>query len=224
MGRKYKNPVGYFKPPFISYNIHSRESPVMRNENMIITSIDPGIANCGIYVCCYNIKTKKETSLYLGRLEFKGEDSHYTKSISVLNELEEVNKYFSSSHYIIIESQMAISYTNTRMGQHLITYFLTSLKDKGNRPMVIEFNSQSKTRMLGCPKGMKKPEYKKWCRETASKLLIERNSEHENQFLDCLKNQKKADDMGDAICQYKSWILVMNGEGLSIPKPIMRFN
>ena len=87
MGRRRKNPVGYFKPPFVSYNTHTKESPVMRNENMILTSIDPGIVNCGIYVCCYNTKTKKETSLYLGRLEFKGGDSHYTKSISVLNKL-----------------------------------------------------------------------------------------------------------------------------------------
>ena len=43
---------------------------------------------------------------------------------------------------------MAISYDNTRMGQHLITFFMTFLKNKGNRPIIIEFNSQSKNKVI----------------------------------------------------------------------------
>ena len=107
------------------------------------------------------------------------------------------------------------------MGQHLITFFMTYLKNKGNRPIIIEFNSQSKTRLLGCPKGMKKPEYKVWCREKAFELL-ESRGEKEKKFMDFLKNSKKKDDMGDAICQCEAWLIVYKGEAISVPKPIVR--
>ena len=216
------NPVGFSKPPFASFNPHTRAAPVMRNENLIITSIDPGIVNCGIYVCYVNTNTGETTSLYLARLEFNKEENHYISSSKILDELEETEKYFSSSHYIIIESQMSISYDNTRMGQHLITYFINKLKDKGNRPLVIEFNSQSKTRLLDCPKGMKKVDYKKWCREKAISLLEERKSKKEEKFIMCLQGMKKGDDIGDAVCQFYAWMKVMNGESVVVPKPHVR--
>jgi len=216
------NPVGFSKPPFASFNCHTRDAPVMRNENMVITSIDPGIVNCGIYVDCINTKTGKQKSLYLGKLEFNDGENHYTTSISKLDKLEEEQKFFSSSHYIVIESQMAISYDNTRMGQHLISYFITKLRDKGNRPLVIEFNSQSKTRLLECPKGMKKPQYKKWCKEKAIEILKNREEESENKFIEILEKTKKADDMGDSICQLHAWLMVMNGEAVKVPKPFFK--
>lgn len=216
------NPVGYSKPPFASFNPHTREAPVLRNDNLIITSIDPGIVNCGVYVCCVNLKTGIETSLYLGRLEFNKGENHYVESIRILDEVEDTHKYFSSSHYIIIESQMAISYDNTRMGQHLITYFISKLKDMGNRPLIMEFNSQSKTRLLECPKGMKKPDYKKWCREKAIELLEKRPGDAEEKFIKCIRGSKKSDDMGDAVCQYYAWMKVLKGESIVVPKPVVR--
>lgn len=217
-----KNPVGATKPPFATFNPHTYEAPVQRNENMIITSIDPGIVNCGVYVDCLNTETGKSKSLYLSRLEFNSGLNHYETSVKALDKLEKENKFFSSSHYIVIESQMAISYDNTRMAQHLITYFMTSLKDKGNRPLIVEFNSQSKTRLLGCPKGLKKPQYKKWCREKARSLLEERCEAHEAKFISCLTSSKKGDDMGDAICQSYAWKKVFNGEAIEVPKPHVR--
>jgi len=219
------NPVSAVKPPFISYNPHDeKNSPVMKNENIIITSIDPGIVNCGIYVGCYNTKTKSHQSIFLSRLEFrKDEESHYVNSLKKLEELEKENKFFSNSHYILIESQMAISYNNTRMGQHLISFFITSLRNKGNRPLIIEINSQSKTRLLDCPKGMKKPEYKKWCKEKALSLLQEREEkDHEEAFINCIKVAKKSDDMGDSVCQYYAWICILKGEAVQTPFPFSR--
>lgn len=216
------NPVGYSKPPFATFNAHDLDAPVLRNDNMIIVSIDPGIVNCGIYVVCFNTKTNKYKSLYLSRLEFNKGENHYVSSMKILDELEEKEKYFSSAHYIIIESQMAVSYDNTRMAQHLITYFISKIRNKGNRPLVIEFNSQSKTRLLGCPKGMKKPDYKKWCREKAIQILKDRNDESETKFIKCIQTAKKADDMGDSICQLYAWMMVFNGEAIPVPKPVVR--
>lgn len=216
------NPTGFSKPPFAAFNPHVKEAPVMRNENMIITSIDPGIVNCGIYVNCIDTKSKKQTSIFLGKLEFNDGDNHYITSINKLDKLEEEQKFFSSSHYIVIESQMAVSYDNTRMAQHLITYFSTKFKDKGNRPIIIEFNSQSKTRLLECPKGMKKHQYKKWCKDKAVEILKSRNSKSEDKFIKILEITKKADDMGDSICQCYAWKMVMDGEAIKVPKPVLR--
>ena len=99
---------------------------------------------------------------------------------------------------------------------------MTMLKNKGNRPIIIEFNSQSKTRLLGCPKGLKKPEYKVWCREKASELLKSRENESEEKFINCLEKAKKKDDMGDAVCQCEAWLMVYSGEAITVPKPVSR--
>ena len=216
------NPVGLGKPPFALFSSHDLEAPVQRNENIIVTSIDPGIVNCGVYINCTNTETGEMKSLYLTKLQFNKEDNHYISSLKILDDLERKNKFFSSSHYIVIESQMAVSYDNTRMAQHLITYFTTRYRNEGNRPVVIEFNSQSKTRLLDCPKGMKKPEYKKWCHEKAISLLESRNLKSEEKFIKLLKSSKKADDMGDSVCQFYAWDMVMKGESFKIPKPVVR--
>jgi len=216
------NPVGFSKPPFSCFNPHTLQAPVRRNENLIITSIDPGIVNCGLYVNCINMESGEERSLYLSKLEFNKGENHYVESINILDRIERENKFFSSSHYIVIESQMAVSYDNTRMAQHLITYFVSKFKDMGNRPLIMEFNSQSKTRLLQCPKGMKKPEYKKWCREKAISLLEERGQEREKKFIKYIKDSKKSDDMGDAVCQAHAWMIVFRGEAIQVPKPVVR--
>jgi len=210
---KYQSVNG--KPPYAVYNAHSHKSPVMNNENIIVTSIDPGIKNCGVYVNCFSTVTKENTSILLSRLDFSKseEDNHYVSCIKQLDELEKQHQYFSKSHYIVIEAQMTISYDNTRMGQHLITYFTTKLKNRGNMPHVIEFNSQAKTRMLGCPKGMKKQQYKRWCKQKAIEILSSRpNKLHEDEFAKQIKGATKGDDMGDTVCQCHAWIMLLDGE------------
>ena len=116
---------------------------------------------------------------------------------------------------------MSISYNNTRMGQHLITLMSSILKDKGNRPLILEYNSQIKTKLLECPKKMKKPDYKKWCKQKAKELLAtNRDQEHEKQFIDNL-NIGKGDDMGDAVCQFFTWIKIMEDDKFFVP-PVSR--
>jgi len=215
--------IGNLKPPFCEYNAHDYESPVMRNQNMLITSIDPGIVNCGVYVSCYNTVKKTHESLYLARLTFNKEKNHYIESLKQLNELEKKHAFFSNSHYIVIESQMTISYDNTRMCQHLITHFMSSLKDKGNRPIIIELTSQAKTRLLECPKGLSKYQYKKWCANKAITHLEERKNEREEAYIDSIKSSKKKDDMGDAICQYYAWLKIMEGEAIQPTLPVKRY-
>lgn len=206
--RTNKN-ISNSQKPYQIFDPHTENSPVLRNNNIIIVSIDPGIVNCGLYIGYYNIITKERSSLYMARLTFNKSNNYYIESINQLKKLEEENNYFSSAHFILIESQMSISYNNTRMGQHLISVMCSMLKDKGNRPLILEYNSQIKTKLLNCPKKMKKPDYKKWCKEKAKEMLASNtNKEHEKSFIENL-NKGKCDDMGDAVCQYFTWIKIM---------------
>jgi hypothetical protein len=215
--------IGNLKPPFCEFNPHNYEAPVLRKEHMIIVSIDPGIVNCGIYVGCYDTIKKTHRSLYLSKLTFNGNDNHYVESIKKLQELEEKHALFSNSHYIVIESQMTVSYDNTRMCQHLITYFMTSMVDKGNRPIIVEITSQAKTRLLECPKGLSKYQYKKWCTNKALAYLGEGEEEEEKPYIDIIKKSNKKDDMGDAICQYYAWMKIFHGEAIQPTMPVKRF-
>ena len=216
--------LGNLKPPFCEFNPHDKEydSPVMRTDNMLITSIDPGIVNCGVYVSCHNTKKKTHESLFLSRLSFNKENNHYEESIRQLNELEKKYKYFSNSHYIVIESQMTISYDNTRMCQHLITYFMSTLRNQGSRPIIIEITSQAKTKLLECPRGLSKYQYKKWCVQKAIKYLEERENDKEEPFVDKIKSSKKKDEYGDTICQYYAWMKILDGEALQPTLPTRR--
>jgi hypothetical protein len=195
----------------------------MRNQNMLIVSIDPGIVNCGIYVCSLDTFTEKHHSQYLERLTFNDGDNYYETALKKLNEIEENTKFFSSAHYIVIETQMSVSYDNTRICQHLITYFMTAFKDKGNRPVVIEISNQAKTKLLMCPKGLTKYNYKKWNTNKAISILKDRKDESELEYINKMESSKKKDDMGDAVCQYEAWMLMLNGDANRPSMPVKRF-
>lgn len=211
------------KSLFSELNPHTLEAPVMRNDNIIITSIDPGIVNCGVYVCAYNSKENSHRSIFLKRLEFNRSENHYLDSLNKLEELEDEFDLFSKSHYIVIESQMTVNYDLVRMGQHLISYFLTKLKDRGNRPLIIEISSQVKTRLLECPIKGNKYEYKKWCVNEAIRRLNERkNKEEEKDFIFKIETKGKRDDISDAICQYYAFLKILGGEYSRPTLPVKR--
>jgi len=212
------------KKPFSEINPHSFEAPIMRTKNIIITSIDPGIVNCGVYTCVYDSETKKHKSIYLEKHVFNKGNNHYIESINILEAIEEKSKLFSSSHYIVIESQMTVNYDLVRMGQHLISFFMTILKNKGNRPLIIEISNQTKTKLLDCPKGISKYQYKKWCVNKALDLLKERdNDEVEKDYIFKIENSSKSDDMGDCVCQYYGFINYLEGEYNRPTLPVKRY-
>lgn len=205
--------IGNAKAPFFEYNPHEGKAPVMNNQNILVASIDPGTTNCGLYVSYYNTETEKHTSLHLERMEFNDGINPYLTSMEKLDKLEDDYKFFSSAHYIIIESQMHNVNLNTRMGQHLITYFLTKFKNKGNKPIVIEISSQAKYRLLEGPIGTEKTERKKWAATKSIELLRARkNDEVELEFICEIESSTKRDDMGDAITQYQAFFKILEGK------------
>lgn len=201
-----KNEDGYFL-------ISTHEGPAPYIDKVITTvSIDPGIVNCGVYICEKNLETREEKSLYMANANFcsslKESDKFFSESIKFFDDLEDETRFISNAHYIVVESQMRHN-RNTKVGQHLMTYFATRYKNKGNRPVVVDLTPKAKTNKLGCP-SKNKTEYKKWCAYRAMDLLKQRKNPKEIVYIEMLKNAKKKDDMGDVICQYKAWDLIHN--------------
>lgn len=221
--RRYggKDPIdNALASPFNIFNPHDQPSPVYDGESIIVVSIDPGIKNCGVYIFKYNTLNGTKKSLYLARLQFdQEEDNHYISSIKKFERLEQKCNILSRSHYIVIEKQMIISTQNTRMGQHLITFFCTFLRNQGKRPIIMEFSNKAKTKLLKCPAKMKKPDYKKWCHQKAIELLEIRDNEDEEKYINYLRTIKKKDDVGDVICQGEVFIMSIETDFYDYPKP-----
>lgn len=210
---------------FMEINPHTEEAPIIDDDYIIVTSIDSGVVNCGMYIECLELSTMKRRSLKLVYAKFNDGDNHYAESINFFDKFEEETKLFSSSHYIVVESQ-DFSETNRRMGQHILTYFATRFKDVGNLPIIVEITNQAKTKYLDyvCPEppptaktkkqkdGWKKRQVKKWSKCKAPELLEERDDPNEKPFIERLKQKGKGDDIADAVCQSHAWFKILLGK------------
>jgi hypothetical protein len=231
------------KLPYAIFNPHSGPAPLTSNiqtmsalepraESFIdIMSIDPGILNCGLRIerrrYIHNQLLAVET-IVMVRINFNEENrdevkdpqtrqfdtAYYTRSIKILDKF---SQYFLQCQYILIESQLPINYSMVRMSQHLITYLCTKVMDLGNRPLIIEMDPHLKSRLLGAPGKMKKPELKKWSRTTALQILQNRD---DNEARNAILKTNKGDDMSDTICQCEAWWIILCGRLHVPPLPV----
>lgn len=224
MGRRRFRKKTVKRTKFKVFNSHDYESPKQYTDEIIITAIDPGHVNCGIYSMSYNVETKEKRSLYLNNFKFE-KDNERVSAIKKFNELEEEHSIFSRSHYILVEEQMTQSIKNTRMGQHIQTYLMTSLENKGVRPLVVEIGNQMKTSYLHAPPGLPskgKGSIKEWCVDKAREFLsVRKDKIWEKWFIESTKGSK-ADDKCDCICYCEVWILLLVGKELGEFKPVDR--
>lgn len=96
----------------------------------------------------------------------------------------------------LVEQQMAFGRgkQNTlalKLAQHVETYFMINYK---REKKIISFPSYHKTKILGAPKKMTKPQRKKWAVNKVTEILNLRTDEKE--LFEFLKNKKK-DDLAD---------------------------
>jgi hypothetical protein len=211
--------------PYNLYTAHDSKTPkFLKEENeIIITSVDPSIVNCNIYVFGYNLDTKEERSIHIQRFNFKKDKTTgpFGSSVKQLNGVEKKFNFFSRSHYIVIGAQKKISLTNTRMDQHLISYFLTNFVNRGAQPNIIEISGKYMIESMMCPY-KKKRDYRRWCIPEAIKMLKERKEpKYERAIISRLENPKNGDNMGDVICQGKVFLSVLMSEK-SPPFPVRR--
>jgi hypothetical protein len=220
------------KPAYLIFNPHSLQPCIgLPSGNIITTTIDPGIKNCAIRCAEYDVTTCRSRTLVLTNINFtaaahsansidaiSGMDTSYYSAI--FSALEPYTKYFQESHYIGVESQLAINYDLVRMGQHIITYIMTLVRDKGNRPYIMEIDSHLKTRMLHAPPKMTKPQRKKWAADYAINYL--ELYDQEPQIANYIRSQGKKDDYGDVVC-YEKVIIIILSQGIAklpIPTPL----
>lgn len=104
---------------------------------------------------------------------------------------------------ILVEQQMKCNTKASKLGQQVLTYFHVLY---GSFKTIIEFPSQKKTQMLGCPMSVRKTKggRKKWCTEYARKLLQQRNDPWLPHFL----RLAKQDDVADCICQIEAYNVI----------------
>lgn len=188
-----------------------------------ITSIDPGIVNLGLYIGFFwdngTVSSHTLETLNFAEADRSGEKISIQKYDQAIEMLDEYLPIIENTHYVVIESQLTTNPDAVRMLQHLITYFTLRLKDKGCKPIIIEFSSLLKTKSLGGPVGKKKgqtadkakKERKEWCRAKAQEIFETLG----DPFLERVvkkrakrgEGKSKYDDKGDVVCQFWAFLL-----------------
>ena len=87
---------------------------------------------------------------------------------------------------------------------------MSSLENKGCKPMICEVDTYFKSRILKAPPKMTKPELKKWCRDYALNVLKERG---DMTAYNAIESAGKQDDLGDVVCYCEGWYKAMT-EGI----------
>ena len=105
---------------------------------------------------------------------------------------------------ILIEKQMGFGKAHNTLGlriaQHCLSYFLiryAMFKD------VVEYPAYHKTQILGAPKGLSKPQRKKWSVEQVKHIL----SMKDPSVLGKWSTFKKKDDVSDCVCMCFSYLI-----------------
>jgi hypothetical protein len=225
-GRKNKSTLGKKPAKYFSvFNPHTLPAPLYSDNNcdwIQIGSMDPAIYFFGlrcerIYKDGYRETiefsltdfTKKED----GKVPEVGKENFfYVNSITIMQQYCE--DFLQYCQYIVIESQLSYNYDMVRMSSHLIAIMCLCLKDKGNRPIIIELDSKLKSNLLGAPSGMKKVDLKKWCAAKARDFFEEEQDQNSIDFMDKIATYTKDFDLGDAKCQIKVIELLYNSTSL----------
>lgn len=124
--------------------------------------------------------------------------------IEMVKVLDEIKNYLDDCSTILIEQQMAFGRNKNnvkalKIAQHLYSYFIFNYSVYKE---VIEFPSYNKTKILGAPKKLKKPERKKWAETMYSEILKLRG---DTVSLESQNTRKKKDDVADTCCQLQAF-------------------
>ena len=129
---------------------------------------------------------------------------------NMIIELDKYKSFFDRCDVIVIEQQMSFKKAQNTMaiklGQHCFSYFtmrypLTQVNNVvfDGRKEVIEFPAYYKTQIIGAPKGLTKPQRKKWAVEKTREIFQLRGCE------DYFLGVKKKDDLADTFLQLQSF-------------------
>lgn len=187
--------------PYVVFNPHS--GPPIEDPNIIrIAIIDPGIVKCALRVACLHRHTLRVTTEVQVLFCFKDDGPETAYYSNAYEYLDQYLPMFLQSSVILIESQLRKNYDMIRWSQHLISYMLIKVKDQGVRPLIVEIEGQTKTKMLGAPPRVN---IKQWCREYALNLLLQRGDLTTAEMI----QQTPGYDHTDTICYEVVWWKLM---------------
>ena len=128
------------------------------------------------------------------------ENTRLTDIWSVICLLEQHKTWWDQCSVILVEKQMKVNPRACAVSQQVMTWFWTVY---GPFKTIVEYPSQNKTRMLGCPKELrrKKKDRKNWCTEYAIRIMVERS----DPWLPWVASLRKKDDVCDCLCQALSY-------------------
>jgi hypothetical protein len=103
-----------------------------------------------------------------------------------------------------------------KLSQHILTYFMITLKDAPQLPLIVELDATMKTRCLNAPLKMKGKEVKKWAIEKAIEILKKRKDEQSLQIMYITKKgnkelelRSKSDDVADTVVMIEAFCRIM---------------
>jgi hypothetical protein len=125
--------------------------------------------------------------------------------INLTDALDKYQKYFDQCSYIILEQQMSFGKrkNNTlclKIAQHAFSYFTIFYRDFKT---ILDFPAYHKTKILGAPEKMDKPQRKKWAIEKAQEIWIDRNDFN---TASKVQSAKKRDDLSDVLVQCMAFV------------------
>ena len=209
--RKNKSNEGKDPMKFYSiFNPHTGKAPLKpkKGDWIQIASMDPAILFFGLRCERIHSNGKKETIEFSltnftkneGKepQEVGKENFYYINCINIISKY--CDEFLKDCHYIIIESQLSFNYDMVRLSSHIIAIMCTLLKDRGNRPIIIEMDPKLKSRLLGAPP-LKGDKLKKWCSVKAREKLEEERDTESLKFMDDCAETSKDYDLADVKCQ-----------------------
>lgn len=125
--------------------------------------------------------------------------------VNLTDELDRFLPYWDKCSYIVIEQQMSFGKrkNNTlclKIAQHALSYFTFLYRDL---KVLMEFPAYHKTKILGAPGKMDKPERKKWAIEKAQEIWIDRD---DFETARKVSSSKKKDDMSDVLVMCMAFV------------------
>lgn len=127
---------------------------------------------------------------------------------NIFKRLEEFSEEYLNTHIVLIEKQPPRNITINRIMQHVLTYFMTKMKDYPLLPEINEVDARLKGSELGANPD---ENLKKWSSKISRDLLVIREDNWSLEIMDYWrqnihpKNERKDDDLADTIVMIEAY-------------------
>lgn len=192
------------KKPII-FNPHNDKICINTYPYIQATFIDPGTTSCGFRTVRFNIRDNNIETLLFSVLNFGKTIEEII--LGVERELTPLIDNFIYSHYIVIESQPLKRCDVYRTAQHIISFLLIKIANKGVKGVVVEVDPKLKTHWIGGPISKLQNDgisIKEWSKQKAQEILHLRNDTLSLSILSSSLRKGK-EDLSDTVCYEYAW-------------------